>query len=401
MKTRILCIFLTVFFAFQTILPAEDASVRLREEEIRAKEAQVGEFSNRVLAMQKQLEEDRRALSHSQEKLWQDFTQGLEAERKSIQEKLASLDARQKAFENELARKRQEDEVRLKDKESETARLNAQAERLRADIENDQKLLQARLVELRNQPQLEGALKGAAAASPSNEVLPNRAIKISQMSGREMMGEAFSGPRRVQGEYYVDLGDSLAIDVWRVPDLTRLVVVRPDGRISMPVVGDLHVLGLSLVQVKELLTQKFSEYVWNPQVSISIQGFGGRKFIILGEVRSAGVYRFQQDLSLMEAIALAGGFTASSKRGKIMIIRGNIHKDPQVKLISANLENVLKKGMLSENLAILPNDIIYVNKDILGDYRDVIDQFISPTLSVPTDFFVLRSAIVTAKNRRF
>jgi polysaccharide export outer membrane protein len=221
------------------------------------------------------------------------------------------------------------------------------------------------------------------------------------MVGKTAIFDLEHGKMTVQLDTLLRILDVLNIEVWRVADLSRSVTVRPDGRISMPVVGDLDAIGLSLVQLKELLTQKFSDYVWNPQVSISIQTFGGRKFIILGEIRGPGVYRYQQDISLVEAIALAGGFKEFSKTGKIMIIRGDIRKQPQVKIISANMNNFFKKGMLTENLTILSNDIIYVGKDILGDYRDIIDQFIAPSLGVPTNFFVLRSAYVTAQNRRY
>ena len=124
------------------------------------------------------------------------------------------------------------------------------------------------------------------------------------------------------------------------------------------------------------------------------------KFIILGEIGCPGVYRFQQDISLLEAIALAGGFKEDAKRGKIAIVRGDIHNDPQVKIISANLENVLRKGMLTENLTVLPNDIIYVGKDFLGDYNAIIDDLIKPALGTSIDFFVLRNAVRISQQKR-
>lgn len=365
-----------------------DRLTQMRQEEMDAKQAKADELASRAIALQKQVEEERRNVAKSQEKIWQEYTQSSEIERKKLKDQMTVLDERQKMFEEELTRKREQDNVLLGEKESEARRLTLEMDRLRVELEQDRKAYEAHLEELKNRPE-------PPPASPQNlsqpgtpsEVLPDGAVRVAETGGANL-----PRPRNARGEYYVEMGDILDVDVWRVPDLSRSVPVRPDGRISMPVVGDLAVEGMTLVQVRDLLTEKFSEYVWNPQVSISIRQFGGRKFIILGEIAGPGVYRFEHEISLLEAIALSGGFKERSRRGKIMIIRGDIHKQPQVKIISANMENVLRRGMISENINILPNDIIYVGKDIIGDYREVLDNVVAPFFDTAIDYFVLHSA---------
>ncbi len=385
-----------LLMAITTVKAAEvdDRMTQMRKEEIQAKQARADELANKITIMQQHLEEERKSAAKAQEKIWQDYNQSLEAERKKAKDQMSVIDERQKAFEEEMDKKRQQDAVALQIKQDDVKRVMLETERLRAELEEDRKAFDAHLQEIKSRPQQAvGAIApNAAAGAKSSELLENKSMKVALGSASEVLGDSEFRARAVRPEYYVEIGDILDIDVWRVPDLSRSVPVRPDGRISMPVVGDLDVVGLSLVEVRDLLTTKFADYVWNPQVSISIRQFGGRKFIILGAVGGPGVYRYQNDISLLEAIALAGGFTEFSRSGKVMVVRGDIKKQPQVKMISANMENVLKKGMLTENITVMPNDIIYVGKDIIGDYNDVIKNVISPFFDTAINYFVLHSA---------
>lgn len=382
-------VIIAIFFMAITAVKAaevDDRMTQLRKEEIAAKEARSLELADKIAVMQKQLEEDRKASAKTQEKIWQEYTQNLEAERKKATDQITILDERQKAFEAELNKKRQQDALALQVKEDSIKKLMLETERLRLEMEEDRKAFDAHLNEIQSRPKIDmQALAPEFGENQNSQVMQNRELKVA--GGNEEFRS-----RTTRQEYYIEIGDVLDIDVWRVPDLSRSVPVRPDGRISMPVVGDLDVVGMNLIQVRDLLTKKFSDYVWSPQVSISIRQFGGRKFIILGEIGSPGVYRYQNDVSLLEAIALAGGFKEYSRSGKIMVIRGDIKKQPQVKLISANMQNVLKKGMLTENIAVMPNDIIYVGRDIMGDYQDILKDVVNPFFNTALNYFVLHSA---------
>lgn len=401
---RFSAIFLTFLLAMNPPMRASEIRDRWeesREEEIKAKQAKIDDLKSKIEVLTRQAEEERKTTGASQEKIWKEYKDGVEAERKTLQDQLKTIEGREQLFENELQKRREQDELRIQEKQEQVKSLITQVDFLAKQIAEDRKNYEEQSQALR-EAETKNIKKGASPyteVSGAEEILQNGQLRLP--SG-QLANPAGTGSKLapVRNEYYLEIGDVLAVDVWRVPDLSRSVTVRPDGRISMPIVGDIDVLGLSLIDLREILTKKFSEYVWNPQVSISITQFGGRKFVILGEVKGPGVYRFQQDLSLIEALALAGGFSETAKRGKVMIIRGDIHKDPQVKMINANVENILKQGMLSENLTILPNDIIYITKDFLGDYKDVIKNVISPTLGTGTDFLVFRSALRTAQGKR-
>ncbi len=389
-------IFFLILGASVQVVWAEDIQdrfIRMRQEELDAKQRRADDTANRISVMQKQLEEERKEAVAAQEHIWKDFSASLEVERKNLKDQLAAIDDRSRLFESEMEKKRQQDSLSLTDKESEINRLMMEMNRLKAELTEDRKVLDKRIQEIKAMPRPSAEANGAASSQDLNaENLKNNTVKITGMKGREIIGNEPFASRSIEPQYYLEIGDIIELDVWRVPDLTRTVTVRPDGRISLPLVGDMEVVGMTLVEIRDALTRKFSEYVLNPQVSISVRQFGGRKFIILGEVQGPGVYRYQQEISLIEGIALAGGFNDKAKRGKVMIIRGDVRKQAQVKIITSNVENLLKKGMLTENLTIMPNDIIYVGKDLLTDYNDIINNLISPTVDTALDYYVVKSA---------
>ena len=372
-----------------------DRFVRLKQDELRAKEQKVNDILNHIKSIESQVSEEQKEARLAQEKIWQDYSASLEIERKNLKDQLNSIDDRSRLFESEFEKKKQQDNLRSMEKQEEMKRLMAQAERLKLELDQDRKYLDAKVAEVKARDSVVKVQTDTHADEPvgtSNEVLQNGTIRITPGDG------SFADEAKLRGgddsgeEYFLEIGDAVDIDVWRVPDLTRTVVVRPDGRISIPLVGDLDVAGMSLVDLRTVMTKKFSEYIINPQVSISIRQFGGRKFIVLGEVAGPGVYRYQQDISLIEALALAGGFNAKAKKGKVMIIRGDIRKEPQVKIITANMQNLLNKGMLTENISVKPNDIIYVGKDLLTDYNEIINNLIKPSFATAVDYYVVKSA---------
>lgn len=176
--------------------------------------------------------------------------------------------------------------------------------------------------------------------------------------------------------YHVGVGDVLDVSVWRNPDLDKTVIVRPDGVISYPLVGDVRASGLSLIELDDVLTKRLKDFIRNPQVSVAIQRFGGVKVIVLGEVKGPGVYAVPGGGNIIDVIAMAGGFTNDGVRKGTLLVRGGIAQ-PQVYRL--NLARVFK-GDLGQNIAIASNDIIYVPKKWVVNVNYVITQ-LTPLLS--------------------
>jgi polysaccharide export outer membrane protein len=190
-------------------------------------------------------------------------------------------------------------------------------------------------------------------------------------------------PSSEEKEYYLGIGDVLDISVWKVPDLSRAdVIIRPDGKLSFPLIGDINAEGLTLTQLDNTVTEKLKTYVKSPEVSVMIRRFGEQvsnyKVVILGEILSPGIYKFDAYPTITEAIASAGGYTKYAVLNSIIIIRGDIKTKPE--LIRTNVADILKTGDLSQNIVLKPNDIVYVPRSFIGKLN-VFLELIQPALN--------------------
>lgn len=183
-------------------------------------------------------------------------------------------------------------------------------------------------------------------------------------------------PLTEEREYYLDVGDVLDISVWQIPDLSRPeVILRPDGKISFPLIGDIKAEGLTLTQLDNIITEKLKTYVKSPEVSVMIRYFGeqANKVVILGEIISPGVYKFGSAPTITEVIASAGGYTKYAVLNSIMIIRGDVRTKPEA--VRVNVAQILKSGNLSQNIFLKPNDIIYVPRSFIGKINTFLEIF--------------------------
>lgn len=138
----------------------------------------------------------------------------------------------------------------------------------------------------------------------------------------EQFVESESEHGRKTLEYIIGNGDMLLIKVWQNSDLDDEVIVRPDGRISFTLVGDVMATGLTISEFRVDLTAKLQEFIRNPQVSVSIKSIGGEKVIVLGQVKNPGVYQLTGTRTILEAVSLAGGFTEHAVEDSVMLIEG-------------------------------------------------------------------------------
>lgn len=173
-------------------------------------------------------------------------------------------------------------------------------------------------------------------------------------------------------EYTISRGDVLEVFVWQQPDLTRDVVVRPDGRISFPLVGDVEAAGMTLTALDQVVTQRLKAYVKIPDVSVAIRRFGGTKTIVLGEVSNPGIYIPAEEGRVLDVIAMAGGFEEHAVKDSVMLIRGGTGAPQVAKL---DLNKALSLGVMEENVRLRPNDVVFVPKQRINSVLDFMDDF--------------------------
>lgn len=140
--------------------------------------------------------------------------------------------------------------------------------------------------------------------------------------GREAAGEPKTpDAQRTADDYIIGPSDVLAINVWKDTELTRTVTVRPDGKISLPLAGELAVSGLTALSVQRVIAQRLTEYVSNPQVTVIVQEVKSQTYVIVGKIAHPGAYELGKPTTVLEAIAIAGGFLDFAKVSKVNIIR--------------------------------------------------------------------------------
>src|SRR6476619_5843339 len=113
----------------------------------------------------------------------------------------------------------------------------------------------------------------------------------------------------LSSDYIIGAEDMLEITVWRNPDLSKVVQVRPDGRVSMPIIRDIVAVGKTPTQLAEEMTNKLKEYVQNPVVAISLKEVNSSNFFVLGEVKNPGKYPLKSKTTLLQGVTVAGGFS--------------------------------------------------------------------------------------------
>ncbi|MBA7515463.1 hypothetical protein ES705_07503 [subsurface metagenome] len=160
--------------------------------------------------------------------------------------------------------------------------------------------------------------------------------------------------------YTVGPGDVLEISVWQHPELDRIVTVRPDGRMSFSLIGDVNANGLTPTKLDEVITKRLSEYVQKPEVTVVVTSIKGNQILILGQVTRPGAYPMEESLSVLEAVAIAGGYTESAALKRVTVIRQSRAETPKV--IKVNLKKVIAKGDRSRDIILEPGDVVHLPK---------------------------------------
>jgi len=158
-------------------------------------------------------------------------------------------------------------------------------------------------------------------------------------------------------DYIIGQGDVLEIFVWRNEQLSREVVVRPDGKISLPLLQDVQAEGYSVVQLKNQITRMLTEHLDNPRVSVIIKAIKSYRVSVLGRVQNPGVYPITGNTTVAEAIALAGGFTEWADKGDITVVS---NEGGQEKKVVINYKKIASGKDPSQNIVLKRGDIIIV-----------------------------------------
>jgi polysaccharide biosynthesis/export protein len=158
-------------------------------------------------------------------------------------------------------------------------------------------------------------------------------------------------------EYKIGAQDVLRIDVWKEDQLTRTVPVRPDGKVTLPLLNDVQAAGLTPMHLAGVISEGLKKYINNPQVTVTISEVNSRRIYVTGEVTRAGAFPMQPSMTVLQALSGTGGFTQFARTKKIYILR--VQDGKQIKL-SFNYNEVVGGKKPEQNIFLQPGDVIVV-----------------------------------------
>ncbi|HKD85341.1 MAG TPA: polysaccharide biosynthesis/export family protein [Terriglobales bacterium] len=158
--------------------------------------------------------------------------------------------------------------------------------------------------------------------------------------------------------YVIGVGDGLGINVWKEPELSKQVPVRPDGMITLPLIGEVKAAGLTPNQLQEQIAAALGKVMSDPQVVVMVEAVNSLSFNIMGNVYKPGYYPLGRPITVLDAIGLSGGFKDFAKQKKIYILRTDASGKQQK--LHFNYKEVIKGRNMAQNIIIEPRDIIVV-----------------------------------------
>jgi polysaccharide export outer membrane protein len=160
-----------------------------------------------------------------------------------------------------------------------------------------------------------------------------------------------------QEEYRIGPEDVLQIFVWKNETLSRTVSVRPDGVISLPLLGDVQAAGQTTRTLREVLVKRYAEFIAAPEISVILNEVKSIKVSVIGEVPKPGRYELKSRTTVLDMLAMAGGFGQFASRSRMVILRPDGGK---MKRIPFNYNKAVSEGGEQENFYLQPNDIVVV-----------------------------------------
>lgn len=169
--------------------------------------------------------------------------------------------------------------------------------------------------------------------------------------------DAAAPATRPEPLYVIQPNDLLEIFVWKEPELTRKVLVRPDGRISFPLVQDLQAAGISPAELKKQVEQKLSQFLNAPEVTIIIEAIQSYRIYVLGKVQKPGGINVEKAVTVLQALALAGGFQDYAKDTEMSIIRSIGNENV---VFDFNYRDVIRNKRSDQNILLRSGDVVVV-----------------------------------------
>lgn len=190
-------------------------------------------------------------------------------------------------------------------------------------------------------------------------------------------------------EYKLAPGDVLELKFFNNERFNETVTVRPDGRITLQKIGEVMAAGMTPLQLDTLVTETYAKFLLSPEVTIFVRQFGGYQVYVLGEVTSPGAYPIQRRMTLLQAIAAAGGPRESAKLGSVMLLRRGQEEEIETLRVDLNkpIKGATAEVVQDNDLYVQVQDIVYVPKTFFASTRDFLRDLYAGVLP-PLDVYL-------------
>lgn len=187
--------------------------------------------------------------------------------------------------------------------------------------------------------------------------------------------------------YLLGYGDVIEVKFFKNQEYNDTVAVRPDGRISLQRVGDIYVKGMSTTELDDIITKTYAEILRDPEVTVIVREFGGQEFYVMGEVAKPGKYEVGKGMTLLRALATAGGPTDSGKLNSVMLLRADDYGRAEATRVNLDMSAVADN--VARDIPLQAYDIVYVPRTFVADVNAWLSQVydvILPPLDVWTRY---------------
>lgn len=181
------------------------------------------------------------------------------------------------------------------------------------------------------------------------------------------------------GEYVIQNGDVILVNVLKNKEFSDTVTIRPDGKITLPALGDLQAAGLTLEELSNEVTKRLSDRLKEPEVSVVLREEKPKLVYVLGEVQNERAYPLNISLTPLQAIVNAGGFTKIANKKRVLLLR-DFQKGRYRMVILDMTKPGVKPGLKLQNIKLRPNDILVVEKSGIGKFNEWVEQYLGKPL---------------------
>src|SRR3989475_11350147 len=203
---------------------------------------------------------------------------------------------------------------------------------------------------------LSGCLWGQAGSSPDK---PAQAAPPNTNQETNKNAEAATAPAKPHDDtFIIGVDDVLAVNVWKETEVSRSVPVRSDGKISLPLVGEVQAAGETPHQLELAIAKRLQSYISEPEVTVIVQQINSQKFNILGQGTKPGFYSLANSPTVLDALAMAGGFRDFAKKKSIYVLRQN--PDGTTTRLPFNYKDVIQARNAAQNVNLKPHETVYV-----------------------------------------